>query len=184
METIDKVEELAAMFLRDEMSGTYFRSLYDEKTEEDLEFKDALTTLLTKEIGDTDLFSVVDNSVFDCSGGEFGVISVAFLIRKLVYWNIKFMNGSVFKMLNTVDKIYDIADRFAQFKEPDGTTYFRAASGEDFVVALSNFFLESPITAYSVVNIYDAVNSGVISVAFIDEDGTLRHENFPWWEEC
>lgn len=88
-------------------------------------------------------------------------------------------------MLNTVDKIYDIADRFAQFKEPNGsTTYFRAASGEDFVVALSDFFLESPITAYSVVNVYDAVNSGVISVAFIDEDGTLRHENFPWWEEC
>lgn len=87
-------------------------------------------------------------------------------------------------MLNTVDKIYDIADRFTQFKEPDGTTYFRAASGEDFVVALSDFFLESPITAYSVVNVYDAVNSGVISVAFIDEDGTLRHENFPWWEEC
>lgn len=88
-------------------------------------------------------------------------------------------------MLNTVDKIYDIADRFAQFKEPDGsTTYFRAANGEDFVVALSDFFLESPITVYSVVNVYDAVNSGVISVAFIDEDGTLRHENFPWWEKC
>lgn len=88
-------------------------------------------------------------------------------------------------MLNTVDKIYDIANRFAQFKEPDGsTTYFRAANDEDFVVALSDFFLESPITVYSVVNVYDAVNSGVISVAFIDEDGTLRHENFPWWEEC
>ena len=78
METIDKVEELAAMFLRDEVSGTYFRGLYNEKTEEDLEFEDALTALLTKEIGDTDLFSVVDDSVFDCSGGEFGVISVAF----------------------------------------------------------------------------------------------------------
>lgn len=82
METIDKVEELAAMFLRDEMSDTYFHSLYDEKTEEDLEFKNALTALLTEEIGDTDLFSVVDNSVFDCSGGEFGVISVAFFDKK------------------------------------------------------------------------------------------------------
>lgn len=82
METIDKVEELAAMFLRDEVSGTYFRSLYNEKTEEDLEFEDALTALLTKEIGDTDLFSVVDNSIFDCSGGEFGVISVAFFDKK------------------------------------------------------------------------------------------------------
>lgn len=87
-------------------------------------------------------------------------------------------------MLNVIDKIYDIADKFVHFKEPDGITYFRAASGEDFVVALSDFFLESPITAYSVVNVHDAVNSGVISVAFIDEDGTLRHENFPWWEEC
>lgn len=87
-------------------------------------------------------------------------------------------------MLNTIDKIYDIADRFAQFKEPDGITYFRAVGGKDFVVTLSDFFLESPITAYSVVNVYDAANSGVISVAFIDEDGTLRHENFPWWEEC
>lgn len=82
METIDKVEELAAMFLRDEVSGTYFRSLYNEKTEEDLEFEDALTALLTKEISDTDLFSVVDNSIFDCSGGEFGVISVAFFDKK------------------------------------------------------------------------------------------------------
>lgn len=82
METIDKVEELAAMFLRDEVSGTYFRSLYNEKTEEDLEFENALTALLAKEIGDTDLFSVVDDSVFDCSGGEFGVISVAFFDKK------------------------------------------------------------------------------------------------------
>lgn len=82
METIDKVEELAAMFLRDEVSGTYFRGLYNEKTEEDLEFEDALTALLAKEIGDTDLFSVVDDSVFDCSGGEFGVISVAFFDKK------------------------------------------------------------------------------------------------------
>ena len=87
-------------------------------------------------------------------------------------------------MLNVIDKIYDIADKFVQFKESDGTTYFRAASGEDFVVVLSDFFLKSPITAYSVVNVYDAVNSGVISVAFVDVDGTLRHENFPWWEEC
>ena len=87
-------------------------------------------------------------------------------------------------MLNTVDKIYDIANKFAQFKEPDGTTYFQAVNGKDFVVALNNFVLESPITTYSVVNVYDAVNSGVISVAFIDEDGALRHENFPWWEEC
>lgn len=87
-------------------------------------------------------------------------------------------------MSNIIDKIYDIADRFAQFKELDGTTYFRATNGKDFVVALSDFFLESPITSYSVVNVYDACNSGVISVAFIDEDGTLQHENFPWWEEC
>ncbi len=82
METIDKVEELAAMFLQNEVKDTYFRCLYDEKTEENIKFKDALTTLLTEEIGDTDLFSVVDNSVFDCSGGEFGVISVAFFDKK------------------------------------------------------------------------------------------------------
>ena len=87
-------------------------------------------------------------------------------------------------MSNVIDKIYDIADKFTQFKEPDGTIYFRAANGEDFVRALCDFFLESPIDTYSVINIYNACNSGVISVAFVDEDGTLRHENFPWWEEC
>ena len=79
MEIIDKIEELAAMFLQDEVKDTYFRSIYNEKTEEELEFQDALTALLTKEIGDTDLFSVVDNSV---CGGEFGVISVAFFDKK------------------------------------------------------------------------------------------------------
>ena len=82
MEIIDKIEELAATFLQDEVKDTYFRSIYNEKTEEELEFKDALTALLTKEISDTDLFSIVDNSVFDCSGGTFGVISVAFFDKK------------------------------------------------------------------------------------------------------
>ena len=82
MEIIDKIEELAATFLQDEIKDTYFRSIYDENTEEELEFKDALAALLTKEIGDTDLFSVVDNSVFDCSGGTFGIISVAFFDKK------------------------------------------------------------------------------------------------------
>lgn len=82
MEIIDKIEELAAMFLQDEVRDTYFRSIYNEKTEEELEFQDALAALLTKEIGDTDLFSVVDNSVCDCSGGEFGTISVAFFDKK------------------------------------------------------------------------------------------------------
>ena len=36
MEIIDKVEELAATFLQDEIKDTYFRSIYDENTEEEL----------------------------------------------------------------------------------------------------------------------------------------------------
>lgn len=87
-------------------------------------------------------------------------------------------------MLNVIDKIYDIADKFVQFKEPDGIIYFKAANDKDFVATLCNFFFKSPIDTYSVINIYNACNSGVISVAFVDVDGTLRHENFPWWEKC
>ena len=82
MEVIDKIEELAAMYIQDERKDTYFRSLYDENIKEEVDFKDALAALLTKEIGDTDLFSIVDNSVFDCSDGTFGIISVAFFDKK------------------------------------------------------------------------------------------------------
>ena len=82
-------------------------------------------------------------------------------------------------MQNTIDKIHDIAEWFVQFEDPNETVYFRHR-----IEALSDFFLNSPITIYSITNTYTAANSGVISIAFIDEDGALQHENFPWWEEC
>lgn len=72
METIDKVDTLAANFILQEEDDIYFR--YNEETS----FSDALYNLLSKEIGDTDLFSVVDKYTSDNTG----IISVAFFDNK------------------------------------------------------------------------------------------------------
>lgn len=78
-----------------------------------------------------------------------------------------------------IEKIHDIANNFIQYKNFEEITYYK-----ELAAALNDFFINSSIVSYSIINTYNAVNSGVISVAFVDEDGTLRHENFPWWEEC
>lgn len=87
-------------------------------------------------------------------------------------------------MLNMIEKVNDIARDFVQFDEPSGRTYHQEKNGRTFEAEVRNLLFASPITAFSIVNTHDACNSGVISVAFVDVDGTLRHENYPWWEEC
>lgn len=78
MSIIDKVENLAERFLQDECRNTYYDSLYDEEKEESIEFDEALTELLTKEIKDSDLFSIDTSTTFESCGYDCGVISVAF----------------------------------------------------------------------------------------------------------
>lgn len=78
MSIIDKVENLAERFLQDERYNTYYDSLYDEEKEESIKFDEALTELLTKEIKDSDLFSVDTSTTFESYGYDCGIISVAF----------------------------------------------------------------------------------------------------------